>query len=127
MANRIRATPTIDDRTAIKILIGNLTPAAGVLAADSVDEGADTEDAVGLRFIDVVVESIPNLITKLVQKIFRVLWIHVYTYLCCDVDFDTNLAVAFTQQFSLAVKMHSTSSLFPPDITTSPSSSLATE
>ena len=56
----------MDDRTAIKILTGNLIPVEGVLAAVVVEVAADAEDAVGFKSSDVGVESIPILITKLV-------------------------------------------------------------
>jgi hypothetical protein len=46
---------------------------------------------------------------------------------CCVEDFETNAAVAFAQQFSLAWNMHRTSSSFPPEITTSPLGSWAIE
>lgn len=64
MATRIKATPTIDERTAIRILIGNLIPVEGVL--DSVAfAAAGVVDVVGFRTtdvgLDVGLESIPNL------------------------------------------------------------------
>ena len=94
MPKRIKATPSIDPRTAPRIFTGNAGLPEALLAVADDDDAVDVADAV--EAVVEVADPKPA---------------------CADTwAFDTNFAVALTQQLSLALNIQRTSSSFPPEI-----------
>jgi hypothetical protein len=95
------AMPTIEPRTIARIFAGKGVPLS--LLSDALDAAVDaTADAVW-EALDVADDDETEEPSP-----------------CWETVFVPNTDVALAQQLSLALNMHSTSSSFPPDITTSP-------